>query len=77
MACAMVDRSTYSSSLPAGTPRASRVTFRPRDFSACASACAVAVVLQQVKRHALSRLDADTWQTAQRFDQRIQRRLGH
>ena len=41
-ACAMVPRSTYSSSLPAGTPRASRVTVRPRWRSASPMTCAVA-----------------------------------
>ena len=35
-------RSTYSSSLPIGTPRASRVTRTPRDRSASPSTCAVA-----------------------------------
>lgn len=33
-AWAMVPRSTYSSSLPTGTPRASRVTCTPRALSA-------------------------------------------
>ena len=37
----------------------------------------VAVVLQQVEGHALGRLDADTGQPAQRFDQAFQRGLCH
>ena len=41
-AWAIVPRSTYSSSLPIGTPRASRVTRTPRDCSASPSTCAVA-----------------------------------
>ena len=41
-AWAIVPRSTYSSSLPIGTPRASRVTRMPREPSASASTCAVA-----------------------------------
>ena len=41
-ACAMVPRSTYSSSLPTGTPRARRVTRTPRARSASPSTCAVA-----------------------------------
>ncbi len=38
----MVDKSTYSSSLPAGTPRASRDTVMPRAFSASPITCEVA-----------------------------------
>ena len=38
----MVPRSTYSSSLPTGTPRASRVTCMPRPFRVSLRACAVA-----------------------------------
>lgn len=38
----MVPRSTYSSSLPTGTPRASRVDLMPRTRSASASTWAVA-----------------------------------
>ena len=41
-AWAIVPRSTYSSSLPIGTPRASRVTRTPRERRASARTCAVA-----------------------------------
>jgi hypothetical protein len=49
-AWAMVPRSTYSSSLPIGTPRASRMTRTPRDCSASPSTCAVAALGGEVGR---------------------------
>jgi len=38
---------------------------------------AVAVVLQQVKRHPLRRLDADPGQPTQRVDERVEGRFSH
>ena len=40
------------------------------------TARAVAVVLQQVPRHPLRRLDADAGQPAQRLDEPFERRFG-